>query len=92
MALYGLGSEDATAARFRLAADAAAALGEMFKQAFALRWAGAAEERAGDLEAAAACFRMGEAIYRRGGAEEWAGQLRDLRLWLPSWGEDAPGQ
>jgi hypothetical protein len=59
-------------------------MGEVFKQAFALRWAGAAEQRAGDVEAAEACYRLAESIYRRGGAEEWATQLRDLRLALPS--------
>jgi predicted ATPase/DNA-binding winged helix-turn-helix (wHTH) protein len=90
VALYGLGREAATAARFRAAAADAASLGERFKQAFALRWAGAAEQRAGDIEAAAECYRLGEAIYRRGGAEEWAAQMRDLRLALPESNEDAP--
>jgi DNA-binding winged helix-turn-helix (wHTH) protein len=82
VALYELGSEEATPARFRAAAEDAASMGEVFKQAFALRWAGAAEQRAGDIEAAAECFRLGEAIYRRGGAEAWAAMLRDLRLSL----------
>ena len=84
VALYGLGRKEATAARFRAAAEDAKRMGEVFKQAFALRWAGAAEQRAGDVEAAEACYRLAESIYRRGGAEEWATQLRDLRLALPS--------
>jgi len=88
VALYGLGSEEATAARFRAAAEDAASLGEAFKQAFALRWAGDAEQRAGNPEAAAECFRLGEAIYRRGGADDWAGRLRALRLSLPLSTED----
>jgi len=84
VALHGLGRTEATPARFHAAADEAGDLGEVFKQAFALRWAGSAECRAGDFEAAAACYRKGEAIYSRGGAHEWAEQMRELRLSLPS--------
>lgn len=76
---FRLEREEATADRFRLAAQEALSLGDVFKQAFALTWAGRAELRAGQFGAAATTFGQAESIYRRGGAEEWAGYLNQYR-------------
>jgi tetratricopeptide (TPR) repeat protein len=76
---FRLEREEATAKRFRRAAEEALSLGDVFKQALALTWAGQAESRAGQFAAAVNDFGRAETIYRRGGAQEWAGILNGRR-------------
>lgn len=76
---YKLGQAVATADRFRSASQQALSMGDVFKQAFCLTWAGRAEIRAGQFSAAVDAFRHAETIYRRGGADGWAGYLNQYR-------------
>jgi len=76
MVLFAMGDDQATAARFHGVAKQWENVGNMHGMAYALVGAAKAEEREGHTRAAAESFARAAAIFRRGGANQYADKVQ----------------